>query len=141
MIYADYAYYVEQYGGDMLTDEQAFNSAAVKASRYIDRLTMNRAESYQLIHQDDTSLKKACCAGAEQYFLISKARASVADEDGEISSESVGGHSVSYRSGLDTAAALEAELRIIVSSYLTMTGLLYRGSNYVHASRCYTDYS
>ena len=29
-------------------------------------------------------------------------------EDGEIASETVGGHSVSYRSGLDTAAALEA---------------------------------
>ena len=138
MIYADYSFYRDDYGGEL--NEEAYNRLALKASRYIDRLTMNRAESYQTLHPEDSALKKACCAGAEQYELIEAARSTLCvDGDGEIASESVGGHSVSYRSGIEQAAALEAELREIISSYLALTGLLYRGCNYVHASHCYAD--
>lgn len=140
MIYADYAYYIEQYGGDLLTDETTFNRAAVKASHYIDRITMNRAENYHILHPEDTALAKACCAGAEQYFMIANARAAAASEDGEIASESVGSHSVSYRSGIETAAALELELKKEVTSYLATTGLLYRGIKNVYASHHYADY-
>ena len=140
MIYADYAYYTDSFYGEMIP-EDAFPRCAMRASDYIDRLTMRRAQDYMILHPDDESVKKAVCACAEQYYQIQNARAAAVAEDGEIASETVGGHSVSYRSGLDTAAALEADLRKIAESYLYTTGLLYRGISHVHAAHCYTNFS
>ena len=140
MLYADFSYYEGTYYGDTITTEEDFTKYATRASRYIDRITGGKAESYASLHPDDKCLKNACCAAADQYLMIAKAKASVASEDGEIASESVGSHSVSYRSGVETAAALEVELRDIVSSYLAETGLLYRGISYVHASHNYADF-
>lgn len=141
MIYADYSYYTGTYYGDTIESEDDFLKFATRACRYIDRITMNRAESYAALHPEDTALKNACCAGADQYMMIAAARAAAASEDGEIASETVGSHSVSYRSGLETAATLEAELRKVIESYLVSTGLLYRGISNVHASHSYADYS
>ena len=137
MIYADYAYYTDTFYGEMLTDEDVFTKFAARASDYIDRITMNRARDYVVLHPDDENIKKACCAAAEQYYMLSGIRAGIASEDGEIASESVGSHSVSYRSGFETAASLEADLRKIVSAYLALTGLLYRGIPYENAAHCY----
>ena len=140
MIYADYAYYTDTYYGDTIESEDDFLKFATRACRYIDRITMNRAESYATLRPEDPALKNACCAAADQYRMIAAARAAAASEDGEIASESVGSHSVSYRSGLETAATLEAELRKVVESYLATTGLLYRGIPNVHASYSYSGY-
>lgn len=139
MIYADYSYYMESFFGDLIPEE-VFNKYAFRASEYIDRLTMKRAQGYMIQHPDDESVKKACCAAAEKFMMIANAKDATAGEDGEIASETVGGHSVSYRSGLETAAALEAEMRREVESYLVLTGLLYRGISHVHAAHCYTDF-
>ncbi len=140
MAYADYEYYTDSFLGDLITSETDFDKYALRASDYIDRITMNRAADYVADNADDVTVKKACCAAAEQFMMIARARASAAAEDGEIASESVGSHSVSYRSGLETAATLETDLRKIVSSYLSMTGLLYRGVSHVHAAHSYADY-
>lgn len=120
MAYADYTYYTDTFYGDLIP-EDSFDKCITRASDYIDRLTMNRAASYTA----DDSVKKAACAVAEQYMLIGSARASVAA--GEIASESVGSHSVSYRSGVETSVALENGIYNIAVSYLANTGLLYRG--------------
>lgn len=122
MSYATYAYYTDTFYGDVLT-EDTFDKYAARASDYIDRLTMNKAKDYTA----DDSVKKACCAAAEQLSMIAKAKASTASENGELASESVGSYSVSYRSGVETAKELEAQLYNIVAGYLAMTGLLYRG--------------
>lgn len=138
MIYADYSYYTESFYGDMIP-ENDFNKYASRASDYIDRVTMNRAASYVVLHPNDESVKKAVCACAEQYYVLSFVRAAAASSDGEIASESVGSHSVSYRSRAETAAALEAEIKKQAESYLTATGLLYRGISNVHAAHSYID--
>lgn len=140
MIYADYSYYTDSFYGEMIPEED-YPRCAMRASDYLDRLTMNRVQDHVILHPTDERVKKATCACAEQYFQIFAARAAASSEDGEIASETVGGHSVSYRSGLDTAAALESELRKIAESYLATTGLLYRGIAHVHAAHCYTDFS
>ncbi len=138
MIYAYYGDYTDAYFGDLIPAED-FDRCAARASDYLDQLTMNRAEAFVTANPDDMRVKKATCALAEQFYLIGKARATVGD--GEIASESVGSHSVSYRSGLDTATQLTAQLKNIAAQYLLSTGLLYRGVNNVHASYSYTDYS
>ena len=134
MLYADFAYYQNVFCGDLIPTVDDFTIYAARASRYIDHITVDKAEAYAAEHPDDTKLKDACCAAADQYFLIGKARASIASNDGDIASESVGSHSVSYRSGIETAAALESGLKKTVSVYLFTTGLLYRGISNVHAS-------
>lgn len=55
MIFANYPYYRDVYGGCL--DKQTFKNAAVKASAYIDRLTFGRA----LQHADDERVKRCCC--------------------------------------------------------------------------------
>ena len=50
MIYADYAYYTDTFYGEMLTDEDVFTKFAARASDYIDRITMNRARDYVVLH-------------------------------------------------------------------------------------------
>ena len=132
MSYADYSYYYCKFYGEIIPEE-SFDKYISRASDYIDRITMNRAKDYTA----DEAVKKATCAVAEQYFLIGRARASIAD--GEIASESVGSHSVSYRSGIETAASLEAGLINVATGYLANTGLLYRGVPYVYATYCHTD--
>lgn len=121
MSYATYEFYTETYYGDVL-DEENFDKYASRASDYIDRLTMNKAKSYD---DADGLLAKACCVAAEQLSAIHAARLSAGS--GELASESVGSHSVSYRSGVEVAAALEKDMRNLVESYLLTTGLLYRG--------------
>ena len=140
MIYADYAYYTGTYYGNMIPEDD-FTRCAARASDYIDRLSLDRAAAYVEAHPEDEKVKKACCAAAEQYFMIGNARANMASEDGEIASESVGSHSVTYRSAAESEANLEAVLRKAVTSYLATTGLLYRGCKNVHASYGYFDRS
>ena len=141
MIYADYAYYTDEFHGDAIP-EDSFARYAGRASDYIDQITMNRAQDYMILHPEKSApVKKACCALAEQYMQIYEAKARTMVEGGEVASESVGSHSISYRSGLETAAVLEADLRKIATSYLGFTGLLYRGIPNVHSSYSYYDFS
>ena len=118
MIYADYEFYVNEYYGDILTEDN-FSKFASRASDYIDRVTMGRANA------EIDAVKKACCAAAEQYCRINSAKESATA--GELASETVGSYSVTYRSSVELSAALEKELRGIVEGYLANTGLLYRG--------------
>ena len=140
MIYADYSYYTGTYYGNMIP-EADFMRCAARASDYIDRLTLDRASAYVEAHPEDEKVKKACCAAAEQYYMIGIARENAAADGGEIASESVGSHSVTYRSAAESEANLEAVLHKAVTSYLATTGLLYRGCKNVHASYGYIDRS
>lgn len=119
-MYATYAFYVNSFLGDILTVDN-FNKAATRASDYIDALTMNKARDYTA----DDAVQRACCAIAELMQSKDVAKASAAS--GEIASESVGSHSVSYRSGAEVSAAIDAEISKTATMYLANTGLLYRG--------------
>lgn len=136
MIYADYDYYTNVYLGSAIAEED-FPRMASRASRYIDYITRNKAEK----HASLLAVKDCCCALAERYQMIEASeqlalqsvKAGSADT-AEVSSETVGSWSRSYRSGGDSAqsaaqAATEGRSVLLdtVRMYLANTGLLYRG--------------
>ena len=134
MVYADYAYYTTMYMGVSIPAEE-FPHLSVRASAFLDYCTMGRATHYS----DMDELKMACCALAEDYQVIERARAvsnsglasAAANDGGELQSQSVGGWSKTYRSAGDSAAsAIKAgesakeQLQDTVRQYLGATGLL-----------------
>lgn len=128
-MYADFAFYTTVYYGDQLTEE-TFQKYATRASDYIDYLTWKKAQSYD---DTDNTVKKCCCALADQFQSIDALKAAAnakVTADGIIASESVGSHSRSFKTGVDVAqdiAAEEAKIAAIARQYLLPTGLLYRG--------------
>lgn len=139
-MYADFTFYSVTFYGDTIPEDK-FDKYATRASDYIDYLTWKKAQSY-----DDTenTVKKCCCALAEQYQSIDALKAAAnakVTADGIISSESVGSHSRSFKTGGDVAqeiTAEEAKLAAIARRYLLPTGLLYRGVNTcVHTAHCH----
>ena len=127
-MYADYTFYTMDFYGDTIPEDK-FDKYATRASDFIDYLTWNKAQGMS----EEPAVQKCCCALAEQYMSIdalkTAANATVT-EDGIISSESVGSHSRSFRTGAEAEQAVqEAEkaLAAIARHYLLPTGLLYRG--------------
>jgi hypothetical protein len=112
-MYANYSFYVEEYLGASISEEN-FPRLALRASRFLDYYTMNRAKDYS----KDDSVKRACCAVAEAYLAIEES-----DAKRGIASESVGSYSVSYRDDREANKLLADSAR----PYLAFTGLLYRG--------------
>lgn len=134
MQYASYCYYTTKFLGDMIP-ERDYNRCSMQASRFLDYFTMGKAKN----NPEVDGLKMACCALAEQFFVINKAQkitaASLEVNGGqELQSESVGSYSRTFRSGGDSAAAAvnavsasQAALAQIARQHLAGTGLLYRG--------------
>lgn len=114
MIYADYAYYTDVFGGAAIS-EQAFPRCAAQASAYLDNVTFGRAE----LHAQDERLKMCCCALAE-------AVNSTADTGGLIKqSESVG--SWSYSLGGNAAQASAQSVMYACCRSWLPAEWLYRG--------------
>lgn len=170
MVYADYEYYTKKYLGTSIS-EKDFPRLALRASSFLDYYTRGLAQKVQSAAEklwkygeaiygvskynseptQLTALKMACCAIAEQYQTIETAQAlaqksltySMTSDGAEMSSESVGSWSRSYRSGGESAASASASienykqtLAEIAKQYLTGTGLLYRGGRYCVQSCC-----
>ena len=121
MSYSDYNFYVNDFHGDVIAGED-FDKYASRASDYLDYITLGKAKTY-----DDTTdaLAKACCAVAEQIDLANKSSMGVSVS--MVASETVGSHSVSFRSGAEMEASLDASMLNAAQMYLLPTGLLYRG--------------
>ena len=117
--YADYAFYSGEYLGRVITSEKDFAYYALRASEIIDSKTFGR------IDEITPAIKMACCAAAEELYSAETARTKAASG---ISSESVGGYSVSYRA-YNTEAEKAAEKRVnaAIKRYLGGTGLMFRG--------------
>lgn len=111
--YCDYEFYSKEYNGTMA--EEDFNREVLKASAYVDMVTMNRITTSVLNKYSD-QIKLATCAACDVYFTAEK---------GEVASETVGSWSVSYGTSGMTA---QQKLQDCVEDYLLMTGLLYRGA-------------
>ena len=128
-MYADYAYYTDQYHGTVGAAD--FPRLAVKASAFLDYYTMGKAKA----NSELEALKMACCALVDKYaeieVLSAAAKKSVSDavSVGK-KSESVGSYSVTYQTA-DEFRAMEqqsrADLAEIARMYLAGTNLLYRG--------------
>ena len=122
MMYAEYSYYLSEFGGSIVP-ESDWQAMATKASRYIDQITLMRAAEMS----DHDGVKLATCAVAEiQYKYAQQDKRTVSSAG--VSSESVGNHSVSYTEVTEeTLAVKNAEMQQAASLYLFPTGLLYKG--------------
>lgn len=110
MLYADYSYYQDEYGGRRL-DETDFSHYARAAGAYLDQVTFGRAAG----QAGSEAVKMACCAAAD---LLAEG------ETGRVSGETVGEWSRTYRLDGDGEGR---RLYAAVARYLDGTGLLYRG--------------
>lgn len=134
MIYADFEYYRDIYGGTLVLEEN-YHGLSVRASAYLDYYTLGKAKN----NADLEAVKMACCALVDKYSEIDtmalKARESAYDVvSGAKKSESVGSYSVTYQGADDLAnfakdysEKLKSELPEVVRTYLMGTNLLYRG--------------
>lgn len=140
-MYADYDFYANQFYGAAIGSED-FPRLSSRASDFLDYYTRGKAAKVT-DEATITALSKACCAVAEamQTDEQSKALAAKALEaaldgsGGEVKSETVGSHSVSYTTAADyvrgSSSGKPLDQRImyadVAAVYLVNTGLLYRG--------------
>lgn len=120
---ADYEFYLSTFMGTALSEEE-FPKCAVRADAYLNELTFGRFADDSLPDKVKEAVKMAECAVAEQYQVAEKAETAGA---GVISSETVGEHSRSFRSGEEIQRQTDAKISRTAQRYLGWTGLLYRG--------------
>ena len=120
--YADYAFFIEQYGGTM--DEESFKKAIIGASQYIRYITMNRSDN-----TDAEEIKYAACAVADVYYSTI-----IAEQSGKGSgkkSENIDGYSVTYitdrADGETVESVFKKKAHETVKQWLGPIGLLYKG--------------
>lgn len=114
MVYADYVYYTETFGGKMI-NEADFLRLSRLASAYIDQITFGNAQKAT----DEIvlyKLKDACCAVCECL--------QTEENGGEIASATNDGYSESYVTSGKTAEQKKYET---ARTFLSSTGLLYAG--------------
>lgn len=124
MVYADYDYYVDNYMGKSISEED-FTSLSVKASAYVDWVTMQRAKN--ATGDASEAIKSAVCALCEIIQDGEKLNVISSDTERPLSSETVGGWSRSFGSKSVSANDLqliENRKREAVMMYLAPYGLL-----------------
>ncbi len=122
---ADYEFYCNVYFGEILTTED-FPKYATRADAYLHELTYGRYADPNLPEKTITAVKMAECSVADLCFTT-EAESAVSSA---ISKETVGSHSVTYRTGSDAAKTLSARIKETAERYLLSTGLLYRGAKH-----------
>jgi len=143
-MYADYSFYTGEFYGTAIAQAD-FPRLASRSSDFLDYYTRGKAAKVPETDEATlTALAKACCAVAEliqmdeqnQAIAASSAVAALASGTGEVKSETVGSHSVSYTTAADYAKGsssrnpqMDARIRYadVAMVYLVNTGLLYRG--------------
>lgn len=127
--YADYTYYTDTFGGNLIPKE-TFDRSVKMAGRYIDRFTFGRITDEN--RDEIKGLQDCACDMAESVYkmLYSSAAAS---GSGEKKSETIDGYSVSYvtaqKDGEDISVALTRNLYALATLYLSGSGLLFAGVN------------
>ena len=118
MGYVDYSYYTDTYKGSAIP-ETAFGNLILKAEGLVNTYTFNRISEI-MPYMD--KVKMCCCELAE---LISSHETELGK--GSITSEKVGGYSVTYADTEKIKAAFNTDTKSIMFKWLAMTDLLYRG--------------
>ena len=108
MPYADYEYYACVYLGTLLSDSD-FQTFAVKASAYVDYVTMGRAKNAS--GDAAEAVKNAVCAICEVIQDGEKLNAISSDATRPVSSETVGGWSLAFPGGTLCAPPIQLERR------------------------------
>ena len=120
---SDFDFYQTEYFGKLLTSEE-FPEYAIRADAWLSELTFDRYTSQDLSESQLHAVKMAECAVAELCYELQAEPVS----DPSISKETVGSHSVTYRTEAEAAAGLAARIYDAAARYLLTTGLLYRGA-------------
>ena len=118
MMYADYDFYIETYQGNLITSVEDFNRMSTEASSYLDSITLGGISPSDI----SSRIKLATCAVAEVCFMQF-----TNEQKKEISSETVGPHSVSYVKKSKSYEDYQKEKMSKAKLYLATTGLLYCG--------------
>lgn len=113
-----YSFYISAYGGRLIPDEEAFGSVFHKARAVVDRLAVNREPlQYETVKE---KYNMAVCAAAESIYQSVK---SISDN---VASESVGNHSVTYKTA-KSESEYTADAVKNAKLFLSGTGLMYGG--------------
>ena len=120
---ATYEFYQTEYFGKLLTSEE-FPEYATRADAWLSELTFDRYSSPDLSESQIQAVKMSECAVAEICYELQAEQAS----NPSISKETVGSHSVTYRTGTEAASGWAARIYDTAARYLMTTGLLYRGA-------------
>ena len=120
---SDFDFYQTEYFGKLLSAEE-FPEYATRADAWLSELTFDRYSSPDLSESQIQAVKMSECAVAEICYELQAEPVS----DPSISKETVGSHSVTYRTGAEAAAGLAARIYDAAARYLMTTGLLYRGA-------------
>jgi len=116
--YADYAYYTDTYKGAVIDTASSFLRYSAKATQTIKLNTFGRVDKDNIPEE----VKMCCCELAELIY-----RHETTEDNGNIASEKVGEYSVSYVAKDIQEKSLAEKKQDILSNWLAMTGLLYRG--------------
>jgi len=122
--YADYAYYTGTYLGTAVSSSD-FSVLVARASTALDRLTFGRARPVVTEDTDEETIdaiKMATCAMVDELNL-----ASISGTGGGVTSESVGGYSVSYAAGAPATLTTLNKMRQAAAAYLESSGLMFPG--------------
>lgn len=112
-VYADYMFYLSQYFGRKLTEEE-FGSYVLRASVLIDEMTGGRAAASEC-----DEVKYACCAVCEQMYLNDKHK--------DIASETVGKVSRTYLAQKPRQLCMDAARAYLINTGLLGTGVRFNG--------------
>lgn len=120
-IYADFSFYIDMYKPkkDMAISAADFSFYARKATQIIKQYTGRNINENNI----PECVKFCCCEIAEILAESDK----LSQNQGGKSSESVQGWSISYESKEQTLQAMQTKIKSSVYSWLSGTGLLYRG--------------
>ena len=118
-IYSDYTAYLQ--GRSVIISSTDFPYYATKATQAIRNNTFGNIDETSISEE----VKNCTCEIAELYYSNDLLKAS--NSHGAITSEKVGGHSISYADGKTSKSVFDDEVRQVIRDNLMSTGLLYRG--------------
>lgn len=131
---AKYSDYKSEYKGNIIPDENSFNSYAIKAISRVDYFTSGRIDINNIEESVLSKLIFATCEIAELLYNQEQLIQKQNDDKATVASENVGPHSKSYvnKSNLQAQRILnnkelDKECYNICLKYLSRTGLMYRG--------------
>lgn len=137
--YVDYKYYTEQFGGAAIPETE-FATYALQASRKVDSLTLYRIQNNDNPkgYVVDSKVKNAVCAVADVIYQNDKQE----QKRGDIASETVGRHSVTYNVDKpgEKERLLNSKINSVAVSHLATTGLLNRRLPVVSRNRLHCLY-
>lgn len=115
MIYADFDYYLNTYGGTKIDDDDIFRRIADIASSEMSMYAPGITEATD-------EVKKCCCEIVDVIYTYEAYR-----DSSRVQSEKVGNYSVTYASSSSITIQRNEEIQSIIIRRLMHTGMLYRG--------------